>query len=86
MFSFSAWRAVVHLEKAISEPAITIQKEKRENKKSCLERKKENEGTREKERAITKTKRARRQDDEQKHIYIHTTRTGTGLFYPYISF
>jgi hypothetical protein len=36
MFFFSAWRAVVHLEKAISEPAITIQKEKRENKKSCL--------------------------------------------------
>jgi hypothetical protein len=36
MFFFSALRAVVHLEKAISEPAITIQKEKRENKKSCL--------------------------------------------------
>jgi aminoglycoside phosphotransferase len=28
MFFFSALRAVVHLEKAISEPAITIQKEK----------------------------------------------------------
>jgi hypothetical protein len=46
LFFFSALRAVVHLEKAISEPAITIQKEKRENKKSCLytnqERKKEN--------------------------------------------
>ncbi len=59
IFFFSAWRAVVHLEKAISEPDITIQKEKRENKKSCLytnqERKKENEGTRERERAITKT-------------------------------
>ncbi len=36
LFFFSALRAVVHLEKAISEPAITIQKEKRENKKSCL--------------------------------------------------
>jgi hypothetical protein len=33
LFFFSALRAVVHLEKAISEPAITIQKETREKKK-----------------------------------------------------
>jgi cytoskeletal protein RodZ len=68
LFFFSALRAVVHLEKAISEPAITIQKEKeRKKKKSCLytnqERKKENISTRERKRAITKTnerERARR--------------------------
>jgi hypothetical protein len=33
LFFFSALRAVVHLEKAISEPAITIQKETREKKR-----------------------------------------------------
>jgi hypothetical protein len=36
LFFFSALRAVVHLEKAISEPAITIQKEKREKEKEVL--------------------------------------------------
>jgi hypothetical protein len=56
LFFFSALRAVVHLEKAISEPAITIQKEmrEREKKKSCLytnqERKKENISTRGREK------------------------------------
>jgi len=33
LFFFSALRAVVHLEKAISEPAITIQKEMRERER-----------------------------------------------------
>jgi cell division protein FtsN len=82
MFFFSALRAVVHLEKAISEPAITIQKEKRENKKSCLytnqERKKENEGTREKERAITKTNE---REDKTTNKNTHATRTGARSFY-----
>jgi hypothetical protein len=74
LFFFSALRAVVHLEKAISEPAINYTKREREKKKSCLytnqERKKENISTREKrrKRAITKTnERERGHDDEQKH-------------------
>jgi hypothetical protein len=46
------------------------------------ERKKENEGTREKERAITKTKRERRQDDEQKH----TRHSNWGQIILYLSF
>jgi hypothetical protein len=65
MFFFSALRVVVHLEKAISEPAITVQKEKRENKKSCLytnqERKKENEGTREREREKERSQKQTRE-------------------------
>jgi hypothetical protein len=85
MFFFSALRVVVHLEKAISEPAITVQKEKRENKKSCLytnqERKKENEGTRER-KSDHKNKRERRQDDEQKH----TRHSNWGQIILYMSF
>jgi hypothetical protein len=71
MFFFSALRAVVHLEKAISEPDITIQKEKERTRNlACtrIKRGKKRMEARERKRAITKTnERERGQDDEQKY-------------------
>ena len=58
LFFFSALRAVVHLEKAISEPAITIQKEKERTRNlACtrIKRGKKRMEARERKRAITKT-------------------------------
>lgn len=77
LFFFSAWRAVVHFEKAISEPAITIQKgEKREKEvllihelrrgKKRIEAREGGKREREKERS-QKQMRERGHDDEQKH-------------------
>ena len=72
LFFFSALRAVVHLEKAISEPAITTQKEKREREKEVLlvheprEEKREYKHERERKRAITKTNERERTQQRTK--------------------
>lgn len=80
IFFFSAWRAVVHLEKGISEPAMIIQKEKertKRGKKRMDEREAEREG--ERERAITKTNDS---EDKSANKNTHVGRTVVKSFSP----